>query len=59
MGRLPTIRGTMPAAWEWPQGCRFAPRCTYALPQCSAAPVPLKNGVRCIRAEELAGAGIQ
>jgi peptide/nickel transport system permease protein len=59
MGRLPTIRGTMPAAWEWPRGCRFAPRCTDALPQCSAAPIPLKNGVRCIRAEELAGAVVQ
>jgi oligopeptide/dipeptide ABC transporter ATP-binding protein len=59
MDRLPTIRGTMPAAWEWPKGCRFAPRCAFALPQCSAAPVPLKNGVRCIRAEELAGAAVQ
>ncbi len=47
--RLPTIRGTMPAAWEWPQGCRFAPRCAYALPACSAAPVPFVDGVRCIR----------
>ena len=48
--RLPTIRGTMPAAWEWPRGCRFAPRCAYALPACSAAPVSFVGGVRCIRA---------
>jgi peptide/nickel transport system permease protein len=57
MGRLPTISGAMPAAWEWPQGCRFAPRCEHALPRCSASPVPFGSGVRCIRAEELAGAG--
>ena len=51
--RLPTIRGTMPAAWEWPPGVRFAPRCAYVLPACSAAPVPFVNNVRCIRAEEI------
>lgn len=56
--RLPTIQGTMPAAWEWPTGCRFAPRCAYALPACTAAPVPFVNGVRCIRADELQGVGI-
>lgn len=59
MERLPTIRGTMPAAWEWPKGCRFAPRCAHALPSCAAAPVPFMNGVRCTRAEELEGAGFQ
>ncbi len=53
MDRLPTIRGTMPAAWEWPQGCRFAPRCAHAQPRCAQAPVPLDNGVRCLRANEL------
>jgi peptide/nickel transport system permease protein len=58
-GRLPTIRGTMPAAWEWPQGCRFAPRCAHALPRCSAAPVALERGVRCIRADELVTGGVQ
>jgi peptide/nickel transport system permease protein len=59
VGRLPTIHGTMPAAWEWPQGCRFAPRCAYALPKCTAGPIALVDGVRCIRAEEILGAGIQ
>ena len=54
--RLPTIRGAMPAAWEWPRGCRFAPRCTYALPACTAAPVSFVNGARCIRVEEIQGA---
>jgi peptide/nickel transport system permease protein len=56
--RLPTIRGSMPAAWEWPRGCRFAPRCAYALPACSAAPVPFVDGARCIRVHELEPAGM-
>jgi ABC-type antimicrobial peptide transport system ATPase subunit len=59
MERLPTIRGAMPAAWEWPAGCRFAPRCAYALPACAAAPVAFLNGVRCTRADEISKAGIQ
>ena len=54
--RLPIVRGAMPAAWEWPRGCRFAPRCDYALPACSAAPVSFVGGVRCIRLHELEGA---
>jgi peptide/nickel transport system permease protein len=58
MERLPTIRGAMPAAWEWPVGCRFAPRCAYALPACTAAPVAFVNGVRCIRADEISRVGI-
>lgn len=59
MERLLTIQGTMPAAWEWPAGCRFAPRCGYALPACTAAPVAFVNGVRCIRADEIQGVSIQ
>jgi peptide/nickel transport system permease protein len=59
VGRLPTIHGTMPAAWEWPRGCRFAPRCAYALPKCTKGPIALVNGVRCIRAGEIQGAAIQ
>jgi peptide/nickel transport system permease protein len=56
VGRLPTIQGTMPAAWEWPHGCRFAPRCAHALPKCTQGPIALVNGVRCIRAGEIQGA---
>jgi peptide/nickel transport system permease protein len=52
-GRLPTIPGTVPAPWNWPQGCRFAPRCAFAIERCSAAKVPLTADVRCIRAGEL------
>jgi peptide/nickel transport system permease protein len=57
--RLPTIRGAMPAAWEWPSGCRFAPRCGYALPVCTAAPVPFASGVRCIRTAEIQEVAVQ
>lgn len=43
-GRLPAIPGTVVAPGQWPQGCRFAPRCERATPECSAAPVPLTVG---------------
>jgi len=52
-GRLPTIPGTVPPPWSWPKGCRFAPRCAFAIDRCSAAKVPLTDDVRCIRAGEL------
>jgi peptide/nickel transport system permease protein len=52
-GRLPTIPGAVPPPWDWPSGCRFAPRCGFAIERCSAGKVPLVNGVRCIRADEL------
>jgi oligopeptide/dipeptide ABC transporter ATP-binding protein len=55
--RLPVIPGRPVAAFEAPQGCTFAPRCQYALPECTAErPVlaPLGHGVvACLRAEEL------
>ena len=45
MSRLPSIGGTPPEPGRRPPGCPFAPRCTLALPACSAAvprlaPVP-------------------
>lgn len=52
-GRLPTIPGAVPPPWDWPRGCRFAPRCGFAIDQCSAGKVRLVDGVRCIRADEL------
>jgi oligopeptide/dipeptide ABC transporter ATP-binding protein len=33
--RLNTIPGAVPPATRFPQGCRFHPRCTQALPKCS------------------------
>ncbi|MEV3874090.1 dipeptide/oligopeptide/nickel ABC transporter permease/ATP-binding protein [Streptomyces sp. NPDC049906] len=50
---LATIPGRVPAAWEWPQGCRFNPRCEYATAACTSGPVPITDGVRCVRAGEL------
>ena len=35
---LPTIEGRVPAADEWPPGCRFSPRCPNAMAQCTVRP---------------------
>lgn len=32
--RLHAIAGNVPSPGEWPTGCRFAPRCTEAMPIC-------------------------
>ncbi|MGE7908421.1 ABC transporter ATP-binding protein [Lysinibacillus xylanilyticus] len=32
--RLPSIPGTVPPAYALPEGCRFAPRCPFAMEQC-------------------------
>jgi peptide/nickel transport system permease protein len=50
--RLPSIPGTVPAAADWPSGCRFAGRCALATAAC-ADPVPATRAhgagsVRCI-----------
>src|SRR5499425_2325474 len=34
--RLESIPGTVPKVIEPPEGCRFAPRCRYAMPKCTA-----------------------
>ncbi len=33
---LKVIRGMIPDAGNWPQGCRFAPRCDHAFSRCAA-----------------------
>ena len=33
---LADIPGTVPAPWDWPQGCAFHPRCPEAKPSCSS-----------------------
>ena len=38
---LYTIPGSVPAATNFPEGCRFAPRCPHAFKQCQAALPPL------------------
>jgi len=50
--RLPAIPGNVPRIGNFPSGCRFAPRCPVAKPECSAAAPELievepKRWVRC------------
>ena len=56
--RLESIGGNVPKLIDPPEGCRFAPRCKYAIPACVAATPALREvGVAhraaCIRAEEI------
>jgi peptide/nickel transport system ATP-binding protein len=37
-GRLASIEGTVPDPLNLPPGCRFAPRCPFALPRCNESP---------------------
>jgi len=58
---LPAIPGTVPAPGHWPSGCRFADRCRYATPECTAAEPALDDTApghraRCIHADRLEGA---
>jgi len=39
---LRSIEGRLPTFWEWEAGCRFAPRCPYALEKCKQ-PQVLEN----------------
>jgi peptide/nickel transport system permease protein len=55
---LPSIKGTVPAVGEWPDGCRFADRCHFAAPECRAAEIsldPVADGhwSRCLRHTEV------
>ncbi|WP_034271411.1 dipeptide/oligopeptide/nickel ABC transporter permease/ATP-binding protein [Haloechinothrix halophila] len=55
--RLACIPGTVPPPADWPAGCRFADRCRFAAPECSA-PIPLfsaheSGSVRCVRVDEI------
>ncbi|CAH2603617.1 Dipeptide/oligopeptide/nickel ABC transporter permease/ATP-binding protein [Rhodovastum atsumiense] len=57
--RLSAIPGTVPLAWEMPPGCRFAPRCEHARPNCTSTPPVLEHAApdhltRCLRWKELA-----
>ena len=38
---LQVIKGMVPSALRWPQGCRFAPRCEYAFDRCRHEDPPL------------------
>ncbi|MEV8400166.1 ABC transporter ATP-binding protein [Streptomyces niveus] len=59
LASLANIPGSVPAPGSWPPGCRFAPRCQWAAPECAAAHPPLEaadsgHTVRCARAGEIA-----
>ena len=57
--RLASIPGVVPTAIDMPTGCRFHPRCPYAIPACATTPVELvavgdAHQARCIRVGDLA-----
>lgn len=39
-GTLQPIKGNVPSLGKYPSGCRFHPRCPYAMPKCLAGEVP-------------------
>jgi peptide/nickel transport system ATP-binding protein/oligopeptide transport system ATP-binding protein len=55
--RLVAIPGTVPAAWDWPSGCRFHPRCSHAIGGvCDQVEIHLEmseHATRCVRADDL------
>jgi len=42
-GRLETIEGSVPNPLEFPEGCRFHNRCSFATPYCATAEPPLRE----------------
>jgi len=67
---LHAIPGMVPRPDEFPAGCRFAPRCSYAQDACTSAPVPIRTTAgpagdgrasaalaRCVRQDDLVLAG--
>ena len=57
---LTTIQGAVPSPANFPSGCRFHPRCQYAVKACAASVPELTprtgdRSVRCFRADEIAG----
>jgi peptide/nickel transport system ATP-binding protein len=53
--RLLAIEGSVPPPFDLPPGCRFAPRCPFAVAACREAVPALRglgagHGVACIRA---------
>jgi peptide/nickel transport system ATP-binding protein len=56
---LVPIEGAPPSLLDPPGGCRFAPRCPFAMPRCRAEPPPLvaiadDHLTACWRSEEAA-----
>jgi peptide/nickel transport system ATP-binding protein len=60
--RLQTIEGTVPSPTALPDGCHFAPRCSFRMGRCLHGEIPiyeLENNVsvRCILYDEESGTG--
>ena len=60
---LYSIPGSMPPVGRYPPGCRFEPRCSYAMEACRAGPIAMESVdpahvARCIRVDELNLAGV-
>jgi peptide/nickel transport system permease protein len=56
-GHLTNIKGQVPQPWAWPKGCRFHPRCDYAINQCEHCDIDLaevapNHLARCLRSSE-------
>ncbi|HXG93393.1 MAG TPA: ABC transporter ATP-binding protein [Blastocatellia bacterium] len=56
--RLETIEGTVPSLLDLPAGCKFAPRCSYVIRECTEAEPALlsvneQHRARCIRWESV------
>jgi peptide/nickel transport system ATP-binding protein/oligopeptide transport system ATP-binding protein len=49
---LAVIPGRVPAATNWPTGCRFHPRCPHSWSRCKEAEPALEGGLRCWLATE-------
>jgi oligopeptide/dipeptide ABC transporter ATP-binding protein len=43
---LKVIRGTVPSPLDWPDGCRFRPRCDYSFQKCVEQPPLFDVGVQ-------------
>jgi oligopeptide/dipeptide ABC transporter ATP-binding protein len=59
---LSTIQGAIPSPANFPSGCRFHPRCRFAVSACVATapeltPRGANRAVRCFRADEIAKGG--
>lgn len=59
---LPTIPGSVPRLGDWPEGCRFRPRCSYASAECQMdielRPLDEGRQVRCVHHDRVGSVSI-
>jgi peptide/nickel transport system permease protein len=56
---MTALKGAVPPAGAWPEGCRFAPRCDFAADDCTHGAISLvahgtSRAARCIHSNEIA-----